>query len=117
MREAYDIMGAKPKYNVVGFMPVEAVRKVRPDPNDPAVHSLDVVWERAMIGLGQTRVPDTRPGSKGHCGIEGLDQQGKDASGQGLKIYRKSLKRKLAALANETPGSGPWKADQGRSAD
>ncbi len=90
-------------------MQVDAIRKVRPNPDDPVVRSLDVSWERAMTkGSGGEQTPDDRPGAHGHCGIEGLGQDGTTADGANLRKYRKSLKRKLADLANEHKDTGPW---------
>jgi len=79
---------------LAGFLPVKAIHALRPHPDDALVRSLCVEWELP------TELE--MPGADGHAGIAGLEQDGRDTRGQGLKPYRKSLRGALARLANET---------------
>ncbi len=99
--QAHSIMGRDPRYTLAGLLAVADVRALRPHPDDPAVQSLDVEWEQAMVDVDGERVPNTQAGAEGHAGIVRLKQQGQDAAGQGLRRYEKSLRRRLAELANE----------------
>jgi hypothetical protein len=76
---------------LAGFLPVDRVREIRADPDDPAKSNLDVQWERASVAA---------PGSDGHCGITGLRQT--RSNSKAAKQQRMSLRVKLAGLANET---------------
>lgn len=92
----------KHRYGLAGFLPVKSVNEMRPNPDDPAVKNLRVEWETAEAAGA--------PGADGHSGIAGLDQDGRDSKGQGLKSYRKRLRGQLARLANGTrvaPLPGP----------
>ncbi len=83
------------------------VRALPPHPDDPNVRALDVQWERARrLVDGACQVVEG-PGALGHAGIAHLDQDGRDARGDGLKRYRKRLRRRLADLANQRPVVSP----------
>ncbi len=77
------------RYAQAGFLPVGRVRELRPEPDHVSVTQLDVQWEPAER---------TGPGSEGHAGITGLNQE-RASDGMSLKLHRKSLYGKLA---NET---------------
>jgi hypothetical protein len=79
---------------IAGYLPVARIHEMRPSPDDPAVRNLRVEWEEAEDAAS--------PGAHGHAGIAGLDQDGRDAKGQGLNQYRKRLRAQLARLANAT---------------
>lgn len=91
------------RFALAALLVVDEVRALRPHPDDPAVTSLDVHWERARRLVDGAWVVVDEPGALGHAGIAALDQEGRDARGQGLKAYRKSLRRRLADLANTRP--------------
>ena len=80
------------KFDLAGWLPVDPVRELRPEPDHPAVQNLDVEWERAR---------QTGPGAQGHAGITGLRQE-RASDGTSLKNHRKSLYARLARLANQT---------------
>jgi hypothetical protein len=86
------------KNSHAGYLKVDDVRKLRPDPEDVRMASLDVHWEQAfeLDQSGQER-PCSMPGAEGHCGISGLNQIG---DGRSAKQKRKSMYRQLAELAN-----------------
>lgn len=88
------------RYAIAGFLPVDDVRQIRPEPDNSVVASLDVVWDSAVVEVGATWLPCTAPGSEGHCGIAGLYQE-RSPDGQNLKAFRKSMYAKLARLANQ----------------
>jgi hypothetical protein len=80
------------RYGQAGFLPVNGLRQLRPNPDDPIIDALDVL--RAPLDCAEA-------GGAGHCGVTGLDQRDRrDANGRPLDAYRKSLRRKLADLAN-----------------
>lgn len=80
------------KNALAGFLPVDRVRELRPEPDHVDVKNLDVQWEKALV---------SEPGHEGHCGIVGLSQE-RTSDGMSLKNHRKSLYAKLARLANAT---------------
>lgn len=82
------------KYDMAGHLPVAKIREVRPDPEEPEASGLDVQWETARDAKGN---PVLLPGADGHSGITGLLQA------EALtKPQRKSLRAKLARIANTT---------------
>ncbi|MCC7107693.1 MAG: hypothetical protein IT382_00260 [Deltaproteobacteria bacterium] len=89
------------RFALAATLVVDEVRALRPHPDDTAVSALDVQWERARRLLDGVWLVVDEPGALGHAGIAALDQEGRDSRGQGLKAYRKSLRRRLADLANE----------------
>ncbi len=88
------------KKDAAGFLLVDDVRKLRPDPDNPDMRSLDVEWERAVELVAEKAVVVKKPGAKGHCGISRMNQE-TTLAGANLKNHRKSLRRKLASLVNE----------------
>lgn len=104
------------KNNVAGFLPVDEVRRLRPEPDNPRLSNLDVQWELAYEAIGDgTRRVNTQAGADGHCGISGLNQGG---SGTQAKNHRKSLYGQLARLAtflgHSSPGSASLRAVDAR---
>lgn len=86
--------------SVAGFLPVEEIRKLRPDPESQAILCLEVEWEKALEkDAAGVWVANEKPGHEGHCGIARLNQQLPPGTPDAKKI-RKSLSRKLADLAN-----------------
>ena len=76
---------------------VSQVRSVQPDPADPKIQGLDVVWEPLMVMSGTgSQVPDPRPGARGHSGITGLHR-----TPPMTKLQAKSLRRQLTELARK----------------
>lgn len=77
LQQAWTLVGGNPNNRIALTLSVDRVRGVfapaRPD-GTPATPPLDVVWERAETPApdGTGTVPDTREGSSGHCGIDGL---------------------------------------------
>lgn len=82
------------RYDMAGHLPVGRIQEVRPDPEDPDAANLDVQWELARDESG---APIALAGAEGHSGITGLAQV------EALtKPQRKSLRAKLARIANAT---------------
>jgi hypothetical protein len=99
------------RYALAGHLAVDDVRKVRPDPDHPAVRTLDVEWERAREKVNGVLVELTAGGAAGHCGITKLDQE-RAPDNTPLKSYRKSLYAALARLANRKVIRIPAAPDQ-----
>jgi hypothetical protein len=96
-RQAWELMGRKEWYRLVLRINVDDIRSLRPEPDSPAVPSLDVQWHPLMIGNEQeATVPDARPGADGHAGITGLMRQ---IGGTVNKLHTKSFRLQLADLA------------------
>lgn len=91
---AQGVQLAGSKYDMAGFLPVDRVREIRPDPEEPTAANLDVQWEAAVDDAG---APVTAAGAAGHSGITGLAQ-----AETLTKPQRKSLRARLARIANET---------------
>jgi hypothetical protein len=88
--QAWEIMGSKPVYELVLRLEVETIRSIQPNPKEPVFPQMDVVWHTLYVLQGDSRVLDSRPGSKGHAGITGLEET------PSLKMQRKSLRSQLA---------------------
>lgn len=88
------------KNTLAGYLLVDEVRKLRPEPDHDGVQSLDVEWEVATEKVDGREVPSSKPGAAGHAGITRLNQE-RAADGTLLKTYRKSLYARLARMANE----------------
>lgn len=88
-------MGSKPEYCLALRLETDKIRSIVPDPIQPMIKPLDVVWHPLFQnnGTGQSS-PDPRPGASGHTGTSGL----KDGSVPN-KIQRKSLRSQLADMA------------------
>ena len=87
------------KNAIAGFLLVDEIGRLRPEPDHLGVTNLNVEWERAMEVVDGHLVACAKPGASGHCGITRLHQEfAKD--GTPLKVYRKSLYGLLARMAN-----------------
>ena len=94
--QAWRLVGAKPGNRILVRLRVDTIRTVlvTGEGDAPATPPLDVVWERATAAdptdsLG--RVPETRDGWQGHCGIDGLYR--------GTKPQQRKLRSLLADTA------------------
>lgn len=93
--QTWVLLGARPEYQLVLQLNVDAVRSLRPEPDSAEVPGLDVLWDRLM-GLDEAgnRVPDPRPGAEGHAGLTDL------ARGDGVtRLHTKSFRSQLADCA------------------
>lgn len=96
------IENRKEDYTLYGFLKVNEVRALRPDPDSPDVPALNVIWHQLFFENGNAKTtPDTRPGSAGHAGITGLLKPSGLAN---ARLYYRSLRSKLADLANQNLG-------------
>jgi hypothetical protein len=87
------LVGGKPTNRILLTLSSERIRQISAAAiNDsPATPLLDVVWERAVRPHPDDTsrvVPDDRPGSAGHCGIENL--------WCGSKAQKNNLRQQLA---------------------
>lgn len=91
--QAWVLVGGKPANRVVLTLSSECIRLISAVANNdsPATPFLEVAWERAVRPHPEESdrvVPDDRPGSAGHCGIENL--------WCGSKAQQKNLRQQLA---------------------
>ena len=63
--------------------------EIQPNPKEPVFPQMDVVWHTLYVLQGGSQVLDSRPGSKGHAGIIGLEET------PSLKMQRKSLRSQV----------------------
>lgn len=87
------------KQGLAGFLLVDGIRRLRPDPEHDAFACLDVEWEPAEEMVAGAWQRCTKPGADGHCGITRLNQD-RATDGTSLKVHRKSLYASLARMAN-----------------
>ena len=94
VKQAWVLVGGNPNNRIVLTLSVDRINSIsaaaRPD-GTPATSTLSVVWEQAKHtatdGSG-VAAPDDRPGSQGHCGIDGLTL--------GTKAQQGNLRQQLA---------------------
>ena len=93
--QAWELVGADPRYRLVLRLNVDDVRSLRPEPDSREVPSPDVVWDPlATTDENGDSVPDPRPGAAGHAGMTGLAR-----GGAVTQAHTKSLRYQLARLA------------------
>ena len=95
LHQAWLLVGGNPNNRIALTLFVDLVRAISaPDmPGVRATPRLDVVWERAVRPApdGTGSVPDDRPGSKGHCGIDGLCNGTKAQKGKLRELLAESV--------------------------
>lgn len=105
-KQAYSFLQENSPCKLVVRLNVDEVRKIEVVAEDKNKYSgiLDVIWVHLFqeSNNGQ-KTKDLRPGAKGHSGIIGLDDGStpKGLTKNQAKIFRKSLRFRLAELASK----------------
>jgi len=92
-KQAWVLIGMNDNNRVLLRLSVDAIQTVAlpASVKNPAILSLDVVWETATQADPvdpAKRIPNTQPGANGHCGIDGLYR--------GDRAQQKKLRQLLA---------------------
>lgn len=106
---------------LVVYLRVKEIRGLNGSSGDETNHAniLDVIWVNLFVeGSGEKEL-DSRPGSEGHSGITGLDDNAvpQNLTNRQKKLLRKDLRSQLAELASkehfllDTQGISPAKTD------
>lgn len=90
-QQAWILTGSSPTTKWILRLDIDKVRKIRPEGFDEG-KALEVVWEAA----GTPHGPETKPGYRGHAGIQNIQQGGDNKTG---KRIRKSIRAQLADLS------------------
>jgi hypothetical protein len=97
LREALAFFDRTETYTKYAEFSAAEIRRLRPNPDNPDIISLDVEWRTLPADVRYLN-GSLRPGADGHCGIVGFKRS---KSTVGIKPAMFSLRSQLADLANQ----------------
>ncbi len=110
-RQAWEIMGQHPKYQVILRLRVADIRSLSVIDGPLLVPSLDVVWHPRITDSAEGPILDSSPGAFGHSGITNLDPEVYKGNRTPMEQV-KSLRRQLAEIADKKPFSSDLVSDE-----